>query len=138
MAQRRLEQKRARLATEWEQRTGEIMDFRPMRAAMQLDTSTTAANAHSVHAKTTYLRANYTLADVDLLQQIVEAPEPAAALRLWEANHPSTFKPKRIDVEPDPVDTTWRSRPERHLNAEELIRQQFSGRALARELKRLR
>ena len=41
-------------------------------------------------------------------------------------------------ADPDIPCPDWRSRPERHLTARQLIEQQLSGKALLKELKRLR
>jgi hypothetical protein len=47
-------------------------------------------------------------------------------------------KSSPVEADPDVIDSTWRTRPERILTAEQLIRQQFANnpKQLAKELAR--
>jgi len=65
---------------------------------------------------------------------IVEGSAEAA----YNRGHVRTMKPKRLTADPDIPCPDWRSRPERHLTARQLMEQQLSGKALVKELKRLR
>jgi hypothetical protein len=91
-------------------------------------------------ARTTYLRRNYDASDVAYLRLLAVAPDPMSALAEYRSTHTRALVGKRrpIEADPDPVCHAWRDRPERKLSAEDLIRSQFSGRALRRELRRLR
>jgi hypothetical protein len=106
----------------WTLENGEILEF---------------PDAHTV--RTTYLRSNYNANDVAFLRRIIEAPDPINALNAYRSSHGRVLRAKRapVEAEPDVIDSTWRERPERQMTEEDLIRAQFSGRALARELKRL-
>jgi len=56
----------------------------------------------------------------------------------YNRGHVRTMKPKRLTADPDIPCPDWRSRPERHLTARQLIEQQLSGKGWLKELKRLR
>jgi hypothetical protein len=88
------------------------------------------------HSVQTY---GYGRAEVDLLRWLVTRPDAMTALRRYEQTHQRALQGKRkaLEADPDVVDTSWRQRTPRYLSAEDLIRSQFSGRALARELRRI-
>jgi hypothetical protein len=97
-------------------------------------------NAHSM--RTTYLRTQFNARDVAFLRHVVAAPDPITALNDYRARHERTLRAKRSPVEADPdvMDATWRTRPERVLTAEEIIREQLghNPRLMAKELARMR
>jgi hypothetical protein len=88
--------------------------------------------------KTQTMRANFKATDVSLLQHILETPGLIIALTIYRTCHQRVIQPKRITADPDVPCPDWRSRPERHLTARQLIEQQLSGKAMMKELKRLR
>lgn len=92
----------------------------------------------TVCTRTVFVRRDMGKSEVDFLQQLLRLPDPMTALATYRAGHHRVLQPKRVLADPDPVDTTWRDRPERQMTPEDLIREQFSGRSLRRELGRLR
>jgi len=115
---------------QWYLENGEILDF---------------TDTHIVREqKTTYLRSQYTMADLNMLclardAQTRKFTYDDAERWLISRRNGRIIPSKRIDAAPDPIDTTWRSRPEQHLSARELVMQSgLKGRALARELARIR
>lgn len=92
----------------------------------------------SAAEKTQRMRRDFNEADVCLLQWILKAPSPFVAIAEYRARHQRVLKPKRTQSDPDVPHPNWRSRPERHLTARQLMEQQLSGKALLKELKRLR
>jgi len=83
------------------------------------------------------MRRNMGEAEVNLLRHLLDLPDPATALARYRETDTRDLPAKRAVADPDPVDTTWRERPERRLSAEDLIRSQLQGRALAKELRRI-
>lgn len=96
------------------------------------------------YGKTRFLRSNYTARDAAYL----EAAREATAKRFTAEDAIATLrklrpdigraKRKPIEADPDPCCPGWRDRPERHLTPEQMIREQFTGRALERELRRVK
>jgi hypothetical protein len=107
--------------------TGEVIHFGPGRT----------------HTMRTYVRPNYTQADVAYLEQVVVASRVIVAEeadRILRTMKPDTSRSKRrpAEAEADPdMRMEYRQREPRSLTPEDLIRSQFSGRALAKELRRI-
>jgi hypothetical protein len=92
--------------------------------------------------RTQYLRTQYTANDVDYLTRVVMASRAIMADeadRILRTLKPDTSRPKRRPAEADPdiPSSEYKQRVPRFLSAEDLIRSQFSGRALQRELRRI-
>jgi len=104
--------------------TGEVIEFPKARTV-----------------RTEFLRRDYLERDVAYLRHLVVMPHfiaKGSAEAAYNRGHVRTMKPKRLTADPDIPCPDWRSRPERHLTARQLIEQQLSGKALLKELKRLR
>jgi hypothetical protein len=110
--------------------TGEVIVYGPGRTH----------TVREVQAKTMYLRRDYTRADVGYLERVLAAPDTITALNAYRANNGRLLRAKRnpIEAEPDPCCPEWCDRPQRTLTAEQMIREQFTGRALQRELRRIK
>lgn len=91
-----------------------------------------------VETKTQYMRSNFNRKDVLLPQWILASPASITVLAAYRSSHQRELKPERLTADPDIPRSDWRSRPERHLTARQLMEQQLSGKALVKELKRLR
>lgn len=116
--------KKLKASQRLELEAGEIIEFAESRAV-----------------RTEYLRRDYLERDVAYLRQLVAMPyfiAEGSAEAAYNRGHVRTMKPKRLTADPDISCPDWRSRPERHLTARQLIEQQLSGKALLKELKRLR
>jgi hypothetical protein len=89
------------------------------------------------------VKTTYTQCDVDYLKQVVVASRVIVAEeadRILRTMKPDTSRSKRRPAEADPdpdMRMDYRSRPERCMTAEDLAREQFTGRSLARELARI-
>jgi hypothetical protein len=98
-------------------------------------------DAHSM--RTLYVRPNYTQRDVDYLERVVASSyvitaEHADVILRQQKPNTAHSKRKPMEADPDPdMGMEYRARPERHLTAEEIAREQFTGRALERELARI-
>jgi hypothetical protein len=92
---------------------------------------------HTVH-KTTFMRSNMREKEVLFLRQLLNLPDARTALRQYQETHRRVLQGKRMVADPDPLDTTWRQRPARYLTARQMAEEQLSGRALQRELRRIR
>jgi hypothetical protein len=94
----------------------------------------------TVCTHTTYLQRNYDANDVAYLGLIVAAPDSMTALAQYQSGRQRVLKGKRkpVEAEPDPHCPQWRDRPERHLTARQMAEEQFSGRSLQRELRRIK
>ena len=81
----------------------------------------------------------YGQAEVDLLRWLMSRPDAMTALQQYQKTHQRALQGKRkpLEAAPDVIDPSWRQRPERRMSAEDLIRSQFSGKSLERELRRL-
>jgi hypothetical protein len=94
--------------------------------------------------RTQYLRRDYNSHDVAYLESCASAQRSITAdeaNRILRTMKPDTSRSKRPPAEADPdpdIRAEYRARPERHLTAEDLARAQFTGRALERELRRMR
>jgi hypothetical protein len=102
---------------------------------------------HDVHTvrtvRTLYMRPNYNQADVAYLEHVVASSYVITAEHadvILRQRKPNTSRSKRrpIEAEPDVPSLEWKSRPERYMSAEDLAREQFTGRALERELRRIK
>ena len=99
------------------------------------------SDAHST--RTQFLRRDYNAADVGYLQCCVTAQQAVSAdeaNRILRTMKPDTSRSKRAPAEADPdpdLRAEFRARPERRMTAEDLAREQFTGRALSRELARI-
>jgi hypothetical protein len=99
-------------------------------------------DAHTV--RTLYLRPNYNADDIAYLEQVVASSYPITAEHadiILRQQKPNTSHSKRRPAEADPdpdMRMDYRSRPERCMTAEDLAREQFTGRALERELRRIK
>jgi hypothetical protein len=101
------------------------------------------SQTHTVREpKTTFFRSQYNRADLNMLSLVRDAQLLRFSFEdserwLISRRNGRTLPRKRIDADPDPVCTEWKERPARLLTAEQMIREQFTGRALQRELARL-
>jgi hypothetical protein len=112
--------------------TGEVVQF---------------GSAHSMRGdevKTTYIRSDFTMADVDYLQRVVMASrvimadEANTILRRIKPNNAYSKRAPAV-ADADPCMPEWRNRPERHLSPRDLVMESgLKGRALAKELARIR
>ena len=130
---------RAAMASE----RGSLPKWKKLKAnqRLELETGEVIEFAESRTVCTEYLRRDYLERDVAYLRQLVVMPyfiAEGSAEAAYNRDHVRTMKPKRLAADPDIPCPDWRSRPERHLNARQLIEQQLSGKALLKELKRLR
>lgn len=130
-------------ATESIRRAAERLQERNFRSMMQFESALLPKwrqKPTRTQAKQTLrMRPNFGEPEVRLLLQILDAPSPLTAVTTYRDAHQRVLKPKEaIQVDPDIPSTEYQSRPERHLTAEDLIRAQFSGKALFKELRRLR
>jgi hypothetical protein len=130
-------------ATQSIRRAAKRLQERNFRSMMQFESALmpkwSQKPARTQAKRTLRMRRNHGEPEVRFLLRILDSPDPLTAVTTYRAAHQRVLKPKKaLQADSDIPSIDYQSRPLRYLTAEDLVRQQFSGKALVKELRRLR